>query len=49
MSSTGLSFGSFLDQHTLHDALLVANHRVRGTEVIVTNDTAMASESTVWE
>ncbi|MFB6072235.1 MAG: hypothetical protein ABEJ88_04620 [Halobacterium sp.] len=41
-------FGSLIDHHTLHDALLVANHRVRGTDAIVTNDDAFASESTVW-
>lgn len=42
-------FGSLLDHHTLHDALLVANHRVRGTEAIVTNDGAFGGESTVWD
>lgn len=41
-------YGSLVDHHTLHDALLIANHRVRGTEAIVTNDEAFASESTVW-
>jgi predicted nucleic acid-binding protein len=41
-------FGSLLDHHTLHDALLVANHRVRGTEAIVTSDEAFAGESTLW-
>lgn len=41
-------FGSLLDHHTLHDALLIASHRVRGTEAIVTNDEAFAGESTVW-
>lgn len=42
-------FGSLLDQHTLHDGLLIANHRVRGTEAIVTNDAAFAGEKTVWK
>jgi len=42
-------FGSFMEHFTLHDALLVANHRVRGTEAIVTNDPEFATESTVWE
>lgn len=42
-------FGSLLDHHTLHDALLVANHRVRDTEAIVTNDEAFAGEATVWD
>lgn len=43
------AFGSLVDHHTLHDALLVANHRVRGTEAIVTNDEELAGESTVWD
>lgn len=42
-------FGSLVDHHTLHDALLIANHRVRGTDAIVTSDDAFAAESTVWE
>jgi predicted nucleic acid-binding protein len=42
-------FGSLIDHHTLHDALLIANHRVRGTEAIVTNDEAFAGESTLWD
>ena len=41
--------GSLVDHHTLHDALLIANHRVRGTEAIVTNDGEFASDETVWE
>lgn len=41
-------FGSLVDHHTLHDALLIANHRVRGTGAIVTNDEAFAGEETVW-
>lgn len=41
--------GSLIDHHTLHDALLVANHRVRGTEAILTNDAEFAGERTVWE
>jgi predicted nucleic acid-binding protein len=42
-------FGSLIDHHTLHDALLIANHRVRGTDAIITNDEAFASESTRWQ
>lgn len=42
-------FGSLVDHYTLHDALLIANHRVRGTDAIVTNDEAFGGESTVWE
>lgn len=42
-------FGNVIEQFTLHDALLVANHRVRGTEAIVTNDPEFAPESTVWD
>lgn len=41
--------GSLVDHHTLHDALLIANHRVRGTEAIISNDGAFDTESTVWE
>ncbi|EMA71249.1 hypothetical protein [Halorubrum distributum] len=41
-------YGSLIDQYTLHDALLIANHRVRGTEAIVTNDEEFVTESTVW-
>ncbi|WP_369685603.1 hypothetical protein [Salinibaculum rarum] len=40
--------GSLIDHHTLHDALVIANHRVRGTEAIVTKDGEFAAESTVW-
>jgi predicted nucleic acid-binding protein len=41
-------YGSLIDHHTLHDALLVANHRVRGTDAIVTNDEGFAAEDTIW-
>jgi len=41
-------YGSLIDQYTLHDALLIANHRVRGTEAIVTNDEKFVTEPTVW-
>jgi len=41
-------YGSLIDHHSLHDALLIANHRVRGTESIVTKDKRFASENTVW-
>ena len=41
-------YGSLTNHHSLHDALLVANHRVRGTEAIVTNDEEFATENTVW-
>ena len=41
-------YGSFIDHHGLHDALLIASHRVRGTEAIVTNDEEFAAENTVW-
>lgn len=41
-------FGSLVDHHTLHDALLIANHRVRGTEAIVTKDGRFSGEQTVW-
>lgn len=41
-------YGSLIDHHTLHDAMIVANHRVRGTEAIITNDGEFAGEETVW-
>ncbi len=41
--------GSLLGHHTLHDALLIASHRVQGTEAIVTNDEQFGNETTVWE
>ena len=41
-------YGSLIDHHTLHDALLIANHRVRGTEAIITNDENVTGEDTVW-
>lgn len=40
--------GSLIDHQTLHDALLIANHRVRDTAAIVTKDKAFAGEETVW-
>ncbi|WP_439028636.1 hypothetical protein [Haloarchaeobius sp. DT45] len=40
--------GSLLDHHTLHDALLIANHRVRGSEALITNDEEFAAETTIW-
>jgi predicted nucleic acid-binding protein len=42
------AYGSLLDHHTLHDALLIANHRVRDTEAIITSDGAFATEETLW-
>jgi predicted nucleic acid-binding protein len=42
-------YGSLVDHHTLHDALLIANHRVRDTEAIVTNDEKLATEATLWQ
>ncbi len=41
-------YGSLIDHHTMHDALLIANHRVRGTEAIITRDGAFSTEKTVW-
>ena len=41
-------YGSLIDQYTLHDALIIANHRVRGTEAIITNDEEFVAETTVW-
>jgi len=41
-------FASLVDHHTLPDALLIANHRVRETEAILTKDAEFAGEETVW-
>lgn len=41
-------YGSLIGHHSLHDALLIATHRVRGTEAIVTNDEEFVAETTVW-
>jgi len=40
--------GSLVDHHTLHDGLVIASHRVRDTEAIITSDEAFAGEETVW-
>lgn len=42
-------YGSLIDHHTLHDALLIANHRVRGTEAIISADREFTAESVVWD
>jgi|AntDeeMetagen192_2_1112575.scaffolds.fasta_scaffold05256_4 hypothetical protein len=44
-------FGSLADHLSLHDALVVASHRQRGTDAILTNDPEIAGvgEPTVWE
>lgn len=41
-------YGSIVDHHTLHDALMIANHRVRGTEAIISTDEQFEAEETVW-
>ncbi len=41
--------GSLVDYHTLHDAHLIASHRVRDTQAIVTSDEAFSGETTVWD
>ena len=40
--------GSLIDTYALHDALLIANHRVRGTEAVISKDEEFADESTIW-
>lgn len=44
-------YGSLIDHHTLHDALIIANHRVRGTEAIITSEEedTFIGESIVWD
>jgi len=42
-------YGSLIDHQTLHDALLIANHRVRGTDAIISADSAFSAESVVWD
>jgi predicted nucleic acid-binding protein len=41
-------FASEIDRYSMHDALLVATHRVHGTDAIVTKDRELCGESTVW-
>lgn len=42
-------FASEIDLYTMHDGLLAAVHRVQNTKAIVSNDSAFASEDTVWD
>lgn len=42
-------YGSLIDHHTLHDALLIANHRVRGTDALISADSEFTSESVIWK
>lgn len=40
--------GSLIDHHSMHDAFVIATHRVRDTAAILTNDGAFGGEETVW-
>jgi len=42
-------YGSLIDHDTLHDALLIASHRVRGTDAIVSADSEFTSDSVIWD
>ena len=42
-------YGSLIAHQTLHDALLIANHRVRGTDAIISADSEFTSESVIWD
>lgn len=42
-------YGSLIDLHTLHDAIWIANHRVRGTEAIITKDESFIGAETIWD
>ena len=42
-------YGSLIYHHTMHDALLIANHRVRGTDAIISNDGAFTADDTLWQ
>lgn len=42
-------FASEIDLYPMHDGLLVATHRVQGTDAIVTKDKDLSGESTVWK
>jgi len=42
-------YGSLIDHYTLHDALLIANHRVRGTDAIISADAEFSSEPVIWD
>ncbi len=41
-------YGGLIDHYTLHDALLIANHRVRGTDAIISADGEFPTESVIW-
>lgn len=43
------AYGSIADQYSMHDGLLVASHRVNGTDAIISKDQAFAGLETVWK
>lgn len=43
------AYGSIADQYSIHDGLLVASHRVSGTDAIISKDQAFAGLETVWD
>ena len=42
-------YESLIDFHTLHDTLLIANHRVQGTDAIISADSEFKSEAVLWD
>ncbi|MFB6171070.1 MAG: hypothetical protein ABEJ23_00950 [Haloarculaceae archaeon] len=42
-------FASEIALYSMHDGLLVATHRVQGTEAVVTKDEDFSGEETVWK
>ena len=45
-----VEYARIVDEYTIHDALIVASHRVRETEVVLTTDGSIADSGvdTVW-
>jgi len=45
-----VEYAGIIDEFSIHDAMVVASHRVRGTEAIVTIDSVVRdAASTIWE
>ena len=42
-------YGSISDVYTMHDGLLIAAHRVLGTDSIISKDEDFSKVETVWE
>lgn len=42
-------YGSIADQYSMHDGLLVANHRVIGADAVISKDEGLTGVETIWE